>query len=89
MIRLLRRGLCLTGEGKEYYARGRLRWLCGYLDREGIRPRSVPDFGCGTGAGTRLAHSILDVERVTGVDVSSRLLAAAERSASKGVSFRH
>ena len=85
----LARGLRLTGEAKEYYARRRLEWLRRYLDGEGIQPRTVLDFGCGTGAGTRLARAILGAEHVIGVDVSSGLLASAARTACDGISFRH
>jgi SAM-dependent methyltransferase len=85
----LQRGLRLTGESKEYYAERRLRWLRQYLDRAGFRPRNVLDYGCGTGSGTALARSILSAAHVTGVDTSAGLLAAATRTFSGDVSFRH
>ena len=84
----LDRGLRLTGERKDYYARARLTWLRSYLDREAFQPGAVLDFGCGTGTGTALAYSILGRPQVTGVDVSAGLLAAASRHATDGVSFR-
>ena len=49
----LAEGLGLTGEGKEYYARGRMRWLAKRLREMGAaNPQTVLDFGCGLGNGT-------------------------------------
>jgi SAM-dependent methyltransferase len=84
----IQRGLRLTGEPREYYARGRLRWLRQYLDREGLHAGRVLDYGCGTGTETALAQSILGTSHVTGVDVSPGLLAAARRAWNGGISFR-
>jgi SAM-dependent methyltransferase len=71
----LAEGLGLTGEGKEYYARGRMRWLAKRLRELGAaNPGTVLDFGCGLGNGTPLFFDQLSAKRVVGVDVSDGLL---------------
>ena len=86
----LERGLRLSGEGKDYFAAGRLQWLRAFLAERGLPCRSVLDYGCGTGAGTALARAILRTERSVGVDISEGLLADARRApASDGVEFLH
>ena len=86
----LRRGLRLSGEGKEYFAEGRLRWLRAFLAGRSTRPAAVLDYGCGTGAATLMASAILGGERTVGVDVSTGLLRDARRLAHRdGVEFRH
>ena len=74
----LAEGLGLTGEGKEYYARGRMRWLAKRLREMGAaNPQTVLDFGCGLGNATPLFFEYLGAKRVVGVDVSDALLARA------------
>jgi SAM-dependent methyltransferase len=71
----LAEGLGLTGEGKEYYARGRMRWLAKRLRELGAsNPDTVLDFGCGLGNATPLFFEHLGAKRVVGVDVSDGLL---------------
>ena len=71
----LAEGLGLTGEGKEYYARGRMRWLAKRLREMGAaNPGTILDFGCGLGNGTPLFFEHLGAKRVVGVDVSDGLL---------------
>ncbi len=73
----LEAGLSLTGETKNYYAQGRARWLAGRLAPLGFHPRSVLDYGCGTGSATPFLLEDLGVERVLGVDVSAESLRIA------------
>lgn len=73
----LTRGLSLTGEGIEYYARERLDWVKRWLTREGVAVRRVLDFGCGIGHATPLLLDRLGAAEVVGVDVSTRSLAVA------------
>lgn len=75
----LMRGVSLSGESKEFFARGRLAWLRRCFDRIGFRPARVLDFGCGTGSATPYFFSELGVEQVTGVDVSAESIAVARR----------
>ncbi len=76
----LARGLVLSGEGKEYFARGRLRWLANCLQRIGFRPANVLDFGCGTGTSIPLIVDILGADSVVGLDASRRALEVAAKS---------
>lgn len=68
-------GLSVTGEDKDYYARGRMQWLAERLRALGAyEPATVLDFGCGLGASTPLFLDVLGASRVVGVDVSDGLL---------------
>lgn len=73
----LHRALSVTGEDKEFFARGRLRWLASHLSQHGRQAGAVLDFGCGTGSATRLIFECLQASRVLGVDVSGASLEAA------------
>jgi SAM-dependent methyltransferase len=75
----LARGLSISGEGKLFFARGRIAHLARRLREIGRRPSSVLDFGCGTGDATPLFVEELGVERVVGVDVSERSLDVARQ----------
>jgi SAM-dependent methyltransferase len=66
----LARGLALTGESKGYYAVRRLEILRHRLDRLGLRPQRLLDFGCGIGDTAPLHLRHLGVEAVVGVDPS-------------------
>lgn len=70
--RHLRKGLALTGESKEHFARERIRWTKGRLREWGHDVESALDYGCGTGTSTPLLQEMLGAQRVTGVDVSQR-----------------
>jgi SAM-dependent methyltransferase len=73
----LERGLSLSGEGKTFFAQGRMRWLRRRLGELGCRPRRALDFGCGVGTSTPLLLSIEGVQAATGVDVSAGSIEAA------------
>src|SRR5262249_42750556 len=66
----LEQGLSVSGEGKLFFARGRIAWLAGRLRALGVRPRVVLDFGCGTGTSTPYLLDLLGARTVIGVDVS-------------------
>lgn len=74
----LQRGLSVSGEDKLFFARGRIAWLARRLHALAFSPRSVVDFGCGTGASIPLLFELLGVESVTGVDVSRQSLNVAQ-----------
>jgi len=76
---MLAQGLAISGEGKEYFAKGRINWLKTCMDRLQIRPRCIMDYGCGTGVTTPLLLELLDAESVVGVDPSSKLIQRANR----------
>lgn len=75
----LNQGLSLTGEGKDYFARGRLHWLARRLNQFDVSPDSVLDFGCGVGDATPHFFDILGVRRVVGVDISAESIALARQ----------
>jgi SAM-dependent methyltransferase len=78
----LRQGLAVSGEGKDFFARGRLAWtarLLASLDPGGS-PARVMDFGCGTGSATPYVFEQLPgVAHLLGTDVSAASLAVARR----------
>lgn len=77
--RALARGIGVSGENKEYFARERIAWLGRCLDELSFRPRSVIDFGCGTGSSAPFLRDLLGADDVLGVDDSAASLEIAER----------
>ena len=81
----LQQGLAVSGEGKEYFARGRVAWLAARLREmapelfRGEKQKILLDFGCGTGSATPFLLELLPIERVLGVDVSAASLDVARR----------
>ncbi|KMY65866.1 hypothetical protein AAU61_19705 [Desulfocarbo indianensis] len=85
----LEQGLSFSGEGKDYYAEGRIKYLRRTLDRIGKAPSSVLDYGCGTGTAAPLLQCILGARRVVGVDPSRRSIEEArKRCAGPGIAFQ-
>jgi SAM-dependent methyltransferase len=85
----LQEGLKYSGEDPEYFAAARVRWLARRLRELDFEPRSILDYGCGTGASTPHFLSTLGVREVTGVDVSRGLLErAARQHGSRAATFR-
>jgi SAM-dependent methyltransferase len=83
------RGLAVSGESKEFFARGRLTHLARVLAERGRpRPSRIVDFGCGVGDVSALLAETFPGASVLGVDPSARCVdrARQERSSS-GVSF--
>jgi SAM-dependent methyltransferase len=74
----LNRGLALSGETKEYFADGRARWLRQCLGAQGPGGRLL-DFGCGVGAATPSLTGRLQLDSLTGVDVSEKSLELARQ----------
>jgi SAM-dependent methyltransferase len=75
----LARGVSVSGEDKEYFARGRIAWLAECLQRLSAATSSVLDFGCGTGSATPYFFEQLRAERVVGVDVSAQSVEMARQ----------
>ncbi|HEY7546342.1 MAG TPA: methyltransferase [Blastocatellia bacterium] len=73
----LSQGLSVSGEDKNFFARGRIEWLRQCLNRIEAHPRRMMDFGCGIGSAAPYLLELLDAEEVVGVDVSEKSLAAA------------
>jgi SAM-dependent methyltransferase len=72
--------LAVSGESKEYFARGRIDFLKDCLrELPAVRVSSILDFGCGVGADIPLLRKTLAAERIIGVDISAECLDVARR----------
>ncbi len=76
----LEKGLALSGEGKDYFADGRMRWLRRRLEERQVKPTTALDFGCGTGSATPFFFEHLDIDRLVGTDPSEKSLAVARET---------
>jgi SAM-dependent methyltransferase len=74
----LMRGVSVSGEGKEYFARGRAHWLTCRLAQMRETPQTILDFGCGTGSATPFLLEIPGINSLIGVDVSSDSIQTAK-----------
>ena len=76
---LLGESLRITGEDKQYFARGRLELLAERLAALRFRPDTVLDFGCGSGSTIPLFFEILGARHVIALEESAELLEISER----------
>ena len=76
----LAQGLSVSGEDKEFFALGRVAWLRRRLDQRELDPRTVLDFGCGTGTATPHLLGLGPGTSVTGIDPSSKSIDVARRT---------
>ncbi len=84
----LNQGLSVSGEDKEYFAKGRVQWLQQCLERLHQQPSSAIDYGCGIGDTTALLRDTFHLTSVLGLDVSVRSLDLARlKHAGKECSF--
>jgi len=87
----LDKGLALSGENKEYFARKRIEWLKKCLQNKDIAfPKKILDFGCGDGGSIPFLDEILEPETIIGVDVSEECLKVARHKNAEisGAKFR-
>lgn len=75
----LNAALSLTGEDKEYFASARLKALRGKLKSLRENPRTVLDYGCGTGDTSQLLCQMPGVRNVVGVELSTRSVELARQ----------
>ncbi len=75
----LGQGLAVSGEGRLYFAQGRVAFLAARLREIEGCCETVLDFGCGTGSSTPFFLDILGAQEVVGVDVSVRSLEVARQ----------
>jgi SAM-dependent methyltransferase len=76
----LAQGISISGEDKNYFARGRVAWLARCLSHLKEHPRAVMDFGCGTGSSIPFLLNELVADSLLAVDISLESLAVAKRS---------
>ncbi|MGD0417592.1 MAG: methyltransferase domain-containing protein [Terriglobales bacterium] len=67
----LNQALAATGEDKEYYANGRVRWLQNRLKELSQQPHSILDYGCGIGDTSVLLQQAFEAQSVLGLDESA------------------
>ncbi len=84
---VLARGIAISGENKNYFARGRVVWLARCLARLQKLPHVAMDFGCGTGSATPFLLNELKVDSLLGVDASVQSLAIARQKHGKRARF--
>lgn len=75
----LKRGLRLTGESKDYFAKNRICLLAAKLQNLNATPHAFLDFGCGTGSATPLLREHFNVTGITGIDPSEKSLEEARK----------
>jgi SAM-dependent methyltransferase len=75
----LDKGLSVSGEDRDYFARGRIAWLARRLRKMNRRVLSIMDFGCGTGSAVPHFLELLNPDEVIGVDVSAKCLETARK----------
>lgn len=76
----LAHGLAVSGEDKNYFARGRIAWLASCLRELQHRPQSVMDFGCGVGSAVPFVLDLMAVKFILGLDISKKSLEIARRT---------
>jgi len=80
--------LSIAGEGREYFAEERIKWLKRCLADLQEKPKSILDFGCGDGSTTPLLQQFLQSGTAVGVDVSPKSLEAArKRFATQSITY--
>jgi SAM-dependent methyltransferase len=72
--------LAVSGEDKRYFAKARIAWLAGCIQRLQDQPRSVLDYGCGIGTATPFLLELIQAESVLGTDISSKSLDIAKQT---------
>jgi SAM-dependent methyltransferase len=73
----LAEGISVSGEDKNYFARGRIAWLARCLEQLQERPKCFLDYGCGTGSASPFIFEMLGVKSLIGVDASLKSLEKA------------
>jgi len=80
----LEQALRASGEGREYFANGRVQWLKRCLTELNESPRTVLDFGCGDGSTSPILREVLTADSVLGTDVSPKSIAQAQKTFANG-----
>ena len=75
----LAKGISVSGESKEYFARARVEWLRQCLGEPPPSLGLILDYGCGTGTVPPYLLESLGPKRLLGVDVSGRSVDVARQ----------
>jgi SAM-dependent methyltransferase len=78
----LARGLRLTGENAEYFARGRIARVRKIVEVRGVRVTSLLDFGCGTGSSFAILREAFPAAEILGFEPAAGLRELAQAAAS-------
>ena len=76
----LAHGLSVSGEDKDYFAKGRTAWLAKRLRALAEQFQSIMDLGCGIGSTSPLLLSLTGAESVLGIDTSANSVEAAKKT---------
>lgn len=74
----INQALAVSGEDKDYFARGRVHFMAECLRGLGESPKTAMDYGCGIGGTALLLRELAGIGCVLGLDVSERSLARAQ-----------
>lgn len=75
----LQQGLSVSGESKDFFAEGRVKWLAAKLAQLSFTPTRILDFGCGTGSSTPYLLSLPGAQSLLGTEVSPQSVKVAQR----------
>lgn len=74
----LEKGISVSGEDKEFFARSRIEFLAKQLERHAFFPQKILDFGCGTGSAIPYLLQAFPNASIVCVDVSSKSIEIAK-----------
>src|SRR5947207_5546033 len=78
--RALAEGISVSGEEKNYFARGRVLWMARAFRGLHFDPAAILDFGCGTGSSVPFLLELQGVNSLVGVDISAKSLVVARQN---------
>jgi len=74
----LQKGLRLSGEGADFFAQCRVKFVKTFLDAENEMPGRILEFGTGTGNNVQCLKDAFPKSRIVGVDISEEMLQVAK-----------
>ena len=75
----LAKGLSISGEDQDYFARHRIAWVADRLQQLHQQPRPS-GLGCGTGSAMPLLFDLIRTQSVVAIDTSTKCLNVAKRT---------
>jgi SAM-dependent methyltransferase len=74
----LEKGISISGEDKNYFAKVRVNYLARRLQKYGVSTQKILDFGCGTGSAIPYLLQTFPKAFIVGVEVSSKSIEIAQ-----------